>query len=213
QSHIAIGRRFRLGASATVHVDPEFPTLLGDDIVVEDRAVIHGCTIGDAVQALKAGILEIADVFVVNMADRPGADRAVVELRTMLQLGPARLWVPPILQTVASEAGGIGELWEALQGHRRHLEESGELAERRGRRVETEVVELVERDLRRRLRGQLHRDGAVAEFVDRARRGELAPHAAAAEIIRTEYDARHVGEDRDLHHGVAGDRQRPIPTT
>ncbi len=49
QSYIAIGRRFRLGASATVHVDPEFPTLLGDDIVVEDRAVIHGCTIGDAV--------------------------------------------------------------------------------------------------------------------------------------------------------------------
>jgi len=181
--------------------------------VADTVAVVAVPGLGDAVQALKAGILEIADVFVVNMADRPGADRTVVELRTMLQLGPARPWVPPILQTVASEERGIGELWEALQGHRRHLEESGELAERRGRRVETEVVELVERDLRRRLRGQLHRDGAVAEFVDRARRGELAPHAAAAEIIRTEFDARQVGEDRDLHLGVVGDRQRPIPTT
>ena len=155
--------------------------------VADTVAVVTVPGLGDAVQALKAGILEIADLFVVNMADRPGADRTVTELQTMLHMGPKRAWAPPVLETVAIEDRGIPELWDALKRHRVHLEASGELAERRSRRVETEVVELVERELRRRLRAQLHLDGAVAEILEAARRGEVDPHTAAARIVDAEF--------------------------
>ena len=156
--------------------------------VADTVAVVTVPGLGDAVQALKAGILEIADLFVVNMADRSGADRTVTELQAMLHMGPRRAWTPPILETVAIEDRGLPELWNALKRHRAHLEESGELAERRGRRIETEVVELVERELRRRLRAQLHLDGAVADILDAARRGELDPHTAAARILAAEFE-------------------------
>jgi LAO/AO transport system kinase len=86
---------------------------------------------GDSVQAAKAGLLEIADVLVVNKADLPGADEAERELIGMLQIGSRRLWSPPVVRTVASEGSGVAELWEAVAAHRAHLESSGELAERR----------------------------------------------------------------------------------
>jgi LAO/AO transport system kinase len=155
--------------------------------VADSVAVVAVPGLGDAVQTLKAGILEIADLFVVNMADRAGADRTVAELQAMLHLGPSRPWSPPVVETVATEGRGVRELWSALQRHRRHLEEAGELAERRRRRIETEVVELVEHELRRRLRERLRLDGAVARVVEAARDGRLDPHTAAARIIETEF--------------------------
>ncbi len=161
-----------------------------DIVKVADSVVVVAVPgLGDAVQALKAGILEIADLFVVNMADRPGADRTVAELRAMLNLGSgaARAWSPPVLESVATEDRGVRELWDALERHREHLETSGELEERRRRRVETEVVELVERELRRRLRDQLDADGALAGVLDAARSGELDPHTAAARILEAEF--------------------------
>src|SRR6266568_1400883 len=79
---------------------------------------------GDAVQVAKAGILEIADVFVVNKADRDGADDAVRELNQMLRMGPKGDWVPPIVKTSATTGEGIGELWEAIEQHRKHGEAS-----------------------------------------------------------------------------------------
>ena len=159
-----------------------------DVVKVADSVVVIAVPgLGDAVQALKAGILEIADLLVVNMADRPGADRTVAELRTMLNLGASRPWSPPVLETVATEDRGVREVWEALERHREYLETSGELAERRRRRVETEVIELVERELRRRLRGQLDADGALADVLDAARSGELDPHTAAARILEAEF--------------------------
>ncbi len=155
-----------------------------DVVKVADSVVVVAVPgLGDTIQTLKAGILEIADLFVVNMADRPGADRTVAELRTMLNLGGVLPWGSPVLQTVATEDRGVPELWDALKRHWEHLETSGELAMRRRRRVETEVVELVERELRRRLRAQLEAGGELAGVLDAARSGELDPHTAAARII------------------------------
>jgi LAO/AO transport system kinase len=139
--------------------------------------------LGDSVQTLKAGLFEIADLFVVNMADRAGVERTVAELRAMQGLAPASTtWRPPILETVATEGRGLGELWSALRGHRAHLERSGELAERRRQRVEAEVMELVERRLRAHLESQLRAEGRLAETLQAALDGEIDPHTAAARI-------------------------------
>ena len=94
---------------------------------------------GDGVQANKAGLLEVADVFVVNKADRAGADAAVKDLVSMLHLGAATAWTPPIVETVATEDKGLAELWEAIRAHREHLVESGALAARRRERLREEL--------------------------------------------------------------------------
>jgi LAO/AO transport system kinase len=138
--------------------------------------------LGDSVQTLKAGLLEIADLFVVNMADRDGVERTVSELRSMQTLGPKRSWTPPIIQTVATENRGVDELWAALGRHRKHLERSGELAARRRRRTEAEVMELVERRLRAHLEARLRREGHLAETLQAALDGEIDAHTAAARI-------------------------------
>jgi LAO/AO transport system kinase len=91
---------------------------------------------GDGIQAAKAGILEIGDVFVVNKADRPGVDEAVADLRTMLTMGGERSWEPPILTTVATRGAGLNEVVEAILSHQRHQEKTGSLAAgRRARRL------------------------------------------------------------------------------
>ena len=99
---------------------------------------------GDAVQANKAGLLEVADLLVVNKADRPGASEAERDLRTMLDMnldpGP---WRPPVVRTVATTGDGVEELWDAVAAHRSFLEESGLLAERRARRLDEEVRDIV----------------------------------------------------------------------
>src|SRR5207245_6709894 len=77
--------------------------------------------LGDEVQAIKAGILEIADVFVVNKADRDGADAAVLDLEQMLHLGAARSWNPPVLKTVGTRGEGLADLAAAVEAHQRHL--------------------------------------------------------------------------------------------
>ena len=99
---------------------------------------------GDAVQANKAGLLEVADVLVVNKADRAGAAEAERDLRMMLDMnldpGP---WRPPVLRTVATTGEGLGELWEAVAAHREFLQGSGVLVERRARRLDGELREIV----------------------------------------------------------------------
>src|SRR2546427_12155823 len=98
---------------------------------------------GDSVQMIKAGILEIADVFVVNKADIDGHLRVIAELRAMLNLSPTRGWKAPIIATVATRQDGVEQLWEAVLAHRRHLQTTGrakELAEKRLRDETAEVA-------------------------------------------------------------------------
>src|SRR5690606_19311825 len=93
---------------------------------------------GDAVQANKAGLLEVADVFCINKADRPGAAEARRDPEQMLDMTTGRDWRPPVVDTVATDGTGVDDLWAAIQAHRADAEASGRLAEERARRVQVE---------------------------------------------------------------------------
>ncbi len=106
---------------------------------------------GDEVQAAKAGLLEIADVFVINKADRPGSADARRDLEQMLELSAAREgWRPPIIETVAPERVGVVALWAALSDHQRHLEATGQLERRRADRLDRELRAIVAERLHER---------------------------------------------------------------
>ena len=146
---------------------------------------------GDAVQAAKAGLLEIADVFVVNKADRPGAAETRRDLEGMLDLTMsmhdagtegATSWRPPIVETVASRGEGGKALWEAVLAHKAHLERTGQLAERRARRAGDELRTIIARSLEQRALAMAggERFGALQEAVV-ARRTD--PYQAADELI------------------------------
>jgi LAO/AO transport system kinase len=98
---------------------------------------------GDAVQANKAGLMEVADLFVINKADRPGVDDARRDIEQMLELSPAREWPPPIIATVATSGEGVDELWDALRAHRSWLQSSGALETRRRSRVTHEIERII----------------------------------------------------------------------
>ncbi len=136
---------------------------------------------GDAVQANKAGLLEIADVLVVNKADRPGVDNTVRDLKQMLQLGEHEAWTPPIVTTVATEGQGIEEVWQAVSGHRRHLERSGELADRRDRRARRELEAALQALLLRRF----HQTGEdrLSRLLEQVRARHVDPWTAADRLI------------------------------
>ncbi|OPF74208.1 transporter [Streptomyces antioxidans] len=140
---------------------------------------------GDGIQAAKAGILEIGDVYVVNKADREGADATARELNHMLGLGEARSpgdWRPPIVKTVAARGEGIDEVVEALEKHRAWMEEHGVLAERRMRRAAGEVETIAVTALRERI-GDLHGDRRLGALAERVAAGGLDPYTAADELV------------------------------
>ncbi len=140
---------------------------------------------GDGIQAAKAGILEIGDVYVVNKADRDGADSTVRELNHMLGLGESRGpgdWRPPIVKTIASRAEGIDEVVEALEKHRAWMEERGVLAERRAVRAAREVETIAVTALRERI-ADLRGDQRLSALADRVASGALDPYAAADELV------------------------------
>lgn len=142
--------------------------------------------LGDSVQTLKAGILEIADVMVVNMADRPGAKQTVAELRAMLTLGhPVSEWDTPIVETVATDGRGVGDLWEAIKRHHEHAESSGSLQRRRSERAEAHVLELVRDAVHRRLSSAIQTEPKLKRIIEDTRALRLDPHRAAAEILAT----------------------------
>ncbi|MFG2643412.1 methylmalonyl Co-A mutase-associated GTPase MeaB [Streptomyces sp. NPDC048370] len=140
---------------------------------------------GDGIQAAKAGILEIGDVYVVNKADRDGADATARELNHMLGLGEARGpadWRPPIVKTVAARGEGIDEVVEALEKHRAWMEEHGVLADRRRARSAREVETIAVTALRARI-GDLHGDRRLDALAERIMAGELDPYAASDELV------------------------------
>ncbi|MBP5861089.1 methylmalonyl Co-A mutase-associated GTPase MeaB [Streptomyces scabiei] len=140
---------------------------------------------GDGIQAAKAGILEIGDVYVVNKADRDGADATARELNHMLGLGESRApgdWRPPIVKTVASRAEGIDEVVEALEKHRAWMDERGVLADRRRARAAREVESIAVTALRERI-GDLHGDRRLSALAERIVAGELDPYRAADELV------------------------------
>ena len=139
---------------------------------------------GDAIQAVKAGILEIADIFVVNKADRPGADATYRDIQGMLALGEraAGEWRPQVLRAVAVKNEGITEVVAAIDKHRAWLESSGELARGRERRAAVEVEAIALGILRARI-GSLRDGTALTKLGARVAAGEMDPYAAADELI------------------------------
>ncbi|MCX4548133.1 methylmalonyl Co-A mutase-associated GTPase MeaB [Streptomyces sp. NBC_01387] len=140
---------------------------------------------GDGIQAAKAGILEIGDVYVVNKADRDGADATARELNHMLGLGESRGagdWRPPIVKTVAARGEGIDEVVEALEKHRAWMEERGVLKDRRRTRAAHEVETIAVTALRERI-GDLRGDRRLDALAERIVAGALDPYAAADALV------------------------------
>lgn len=139
---------------------------------------------GDAVQANKAGLMEIADIFVINKADRAGVNDTRRDLETMLEMTDLAKddWRPPILSTVAAQGQGITELWDAIGTHKAHLETTGGLARRRDERMLDELRTIVARSLEQRAY-QLTSGQAFEELHRAVLQRELDPYDAADRII------------------------------
>jgi LAO/AO transport system kinase len=141
---------------------------------------------GDGIQAAKAGILEIADIFVVNKADRDGADQVARDLRYMQSLGgkhsEAGSWRPPIIKTIAARAEGVDDVVAAIDKHRAWMERTGELQHRREARAEAEVEAIAVETVRRRF-GEIHGAAALHELAARVAAGKLDPYAASDELV------------------------------
>ena len=142
---------------------------------------------GDAVQANKAGLLEVADIFVVNKADRPDARGARRDLELMLDLGHRGGWRAPIVLTTATEGEGISDLWAEIESHTAHLHHSGELIRRRCRRRREDVADRIELELRDRVH-QIVTTESGEMALRRVDRNELSP-AAAAELLLSTLDS------------------------
>jgi LAO/AO transport system kinase len=140
--------------------------------------------LGDSIQAAKAGILEIADIFVVNKSDRPGAQEVIRDLRTMLAMasyGEDR-WKPPIVSTAAASGDGISDLVAAIAAHGSWLDSSGTRARRRRDRAREEISAIALSELSQRM-GGMPGESRLAELADRVADGDLDPYAAADELI------------------------------
>ncbi len=140
---------------------------------------------GDGIQAAKAGILEIGDVYVVNKADRDGAEVTARELNHMLALGESRRpgdWRPPIVKTVASRGEGLDELVEALEKHRAWLTDTGRLEQRRLRRAREEIEAIAVTALRERI-AAVRGDSRLDALAERVLGGHLDPYQAADELV------------------------------
>ncbi|MFC5004278.1 methylmalonyl Co-A mutase-associated GTPase MeaB [Dactylosporangium cerinum] len=139
---------------------------------------------GDSIQAAKAGVLEIADIFVVNKADRDGADATYRDIQGMIGLGeraPGQ-WRPKVLRAVAARAEGVEEIVAAITEHREHLQDTGELRKRRERRAAAEIEAIALGTLRARM--EALREGAVlADLARQVADGDLDPHTAAGELV------------------------------
>jgi LAO/AO transport system kinase len=154
--------------------------------LADSTLVLLAPGMGDGIQAAKAGILEVADVFVVNKADRDGADQVVRDLKYMISLGrrekdgPA--WRIPIVSTIASRGEGMADVVEAVEHHRTWMADHGELERRRTARAAAEIEAIALAELRNRM-GDLRGGDALDQFAKRVMTGELDPYAAADAMI------------------------------
>ena len=157
---------------------------VGIAAMADTTMVIVAPGLGDAIQAAKAGILEIGDVFVVNKSDKPGAQEAVRDLRGMIAMARRAEgdWKPPIVSTTAAAGEGIGDLVARLDEHREWLDRSGEGERRRRARAREEISVIALAELRARM-GGLPGDERIDGLAARVAAGELDPFAAAEELI------------------------------
>ncbi len=200
----SMASRGRLGGLATTSLEAaDLMEAFGFDVVIHEtvgvgqteRDVVSAADTtvvvlvpesGDAIQTMKAGLMELADVFVVNKADRPGADRLERALDATLGLkerGESD-WTPPIVRTVATEGRGIDELAEAIAAHRAHGEATGALERKRRARAEDRIRDLVARRIERLVWEERGAGRLLQAGLDRVAAGESTAYAVADEILR-----------------------------
>ena len=143
---------------------------------------------GDSIQALKAGVMEIPDVIVINKADHPLTDTMVREIRSVLSLAGEDPehgggWRVPIIRTEAGRGDGVAELVEALEAHRLHIREAGQLAERRSRNLRNEVLAIATSRMRRRLEEELGEDDRFQRLLEQVVQRRLDPASAATALL------------------------------
>ena len=138
---------------------------------------------GDAIQTMKAGLFEIADILVVNKADNPGADNFVRDIQAMLQLREPNWWDIPVVATQAVRAVGTQELYKQIQLHYRALCEQGRLSQRRQLQRKQDFIKTLERKLTGKLLSLIEQNGQLGGYMERVERGEIDPYSAVDEIL------------------------------
>lgn len=141
---------------------------------------------GDAIQAMKAGLFEVADIFVVNKADHPDATHSILALQTMLQpLNGSGWWNIPVVATEAVNDIGIGELYQQIQRHRQALSETGRLSQQRQQQRKDEFIKTVEEKVIKELIKSIEQDNQLSSYIGKIERGEIDPYSAADEILKS----------------------------
>jgi len=141
---------------------------------------------GDSIQAMKAGILEIADIFVVNKADREGAETVADDLRQMLRLNPKHAWWEvPVLTTQAVNDIGIDELYAQIKKHHQALEDNGQMVLRRQSQRKAEFLEVVERTISERILALIRKDKSLTLALDKILKGDMDPYTATDELLNS----------------------------
>ncbi len=139
--------------------------------------------LGDDIQAIKAGIMEIGDVFAVNKADREGANRTQVEIEMMLEYNHSQ-WKPPVTQVVALHNKGIDDLYDNIIKHLNYLETTGQLIEKRQQNSELEIIDLIQRDLMERLVGNEEKRTTISEMARMVANRQLDPYTVSDNLVK-----------------------------
>jgi len=140
---------------------------------------------GDSIQTMKAGLMEIADIFAVNKADRPGADYLVADLMSMLQQSPKQSWWQvPIVATQATNNVGIRELCEQIENHYETLSKSGKLATRRSQQRRADLLRTIENRVTTQIVQLIEGDNELLRHMESVEKGDMDPYSAAEEILR-----------------------------
>lgn len=154
--------------------------------VAQTIIVVHAPGLGDEIQAIKAGLMEIADIFVVNKADRDNANKAVMDIQSNLQLNSKHAtWKPPVLKTIATTGEGVEDLVEKIEEHRCFLEDNAECRTTLSKnRAEEELVEAIKEEAADRLMNELKREGKLEELLQRILEKKVDPATAAKKILK-----------------------------
>lgn len=151
--------------------------------VADTTVVVLNPSAGDHIQTIKAGIMEIADLFAINKADLPGTDKTEREVQYMLDLLGHIPWRPPVVRTISRENQGVQELWEKVMEHKTYLQQSGLWDQRRHKRRQDEIVAIVEDQLARRVKALIAGDTDWAGKLSQVEQGAIDPYSLASEMV------------------------------
>ena len=154
--------------------------------VADTTCVVLVPGLGDVIQSMKAGIMEIADIYVINKSDRPGADQLFSEVTYRVQQDVhlrKRTWVPPVIKTVASEGQGEDDLLDAIMTHRKFLEDSGDFLVKRRNRTRTETLQMIHHELFQLIMNRLSENDQIEEMVAAIMEHKLSPYNVVEQVV------------------------------